>query len=696
VSIQDLQQNPQDTSNFYLANIYQALADPNRSIIPGSPPTSPPPFSAPTYAVWVNSLWFLSLVTSITCALLATLLQQWARRYLKATQPRYSLHKRARHRSFFSEGVEKSLLPLAVEALPTLLHLSVFFFFAGLVVFLRNVNLTIFKVVLSWISVCTALYGCITLIPVFRRDSPYYTPLTPLARFVVAVIYFVIYVLCLCVSGSVFFCSLSCSLCFDCLGPFRMVLSLSDWFAHAWERTFRTPEEAILRSPLEIDNRAFMWTFDRLDEDHELESFFSGLPGFHSSKVLSKPLSGLNSDQRLKLLVAMIRLWDRTFSYDLLPGQVKRQRAEICVSAIDLVYRPEGFPEIVRTFASEDEYGPVNSTEIVRFIKRWDNYKGEDTTVVKAMYSVVVARVQRHDDSWFVLASSELGRSEAVLREHAAHGDSLSLAILIHITRQQFIHFGNTSWPSDAISDVLEVASKFNAQDTTPELQHEFCALWNEIVRKAQEDTKWKIVYGISRRIRSVYLTLHHDTNSAPTRFDAFTSGQDDVMRLLVSYPMCNVAGHIHEDSSSSSSTSFSHNIHDNNAQSPASFPVTAAPFHVDESATTVPPLDNLNPTHHSIESFRVAVTSLDQPTAAIQDILAPGLTMPNPTSEAYTPAHPHFSTSPPAAVSLQRNEGPWTPPDSLNLPSLASNPTLGNISSTGPSLSTLSPVTLT
>ncbi|KAF8260511.1 hypothetical protein EI94DRAFT_900259 [Lactarius quietus] len=85
VSIQDIQQHPQDTSNFYLANIYQATADPNRFNISGSLPTSPPPFSPPSYAVWINSLRFLSLVISITCALLATLLQQWARRYLKVT-----------------------------------------------------------------------------------------------------------------------------------------------------------------------------------------------------------------------------------------------------------------------------------------------------------------------------------------------------------------------------------------------------------------------------------------------------------------------------------------------------------------------------------------------------------------------------------------------------------------------------------
>ncbi len=36
VSIQDIRPNPQETSNFYLANIYQTVADPNRHNISSS------------------------------------------------------------------------------------------------------------------------------------------------------------------------------------------------------------------------------------------------------------------------------------------------------------------------------------------------------------------------------------------------------------------------------------------------------------------------------------------------------------------------------------------------------------------------------------------------------------------------------------------------------------------------------------
>ena len=115
VAIQGIQPNPQDTpSNFYLANIYQTISDPNQPNVSSSLPTSPPTLPPPNYAIWVNSLWFLSLMVSLTCALLATLLQQWVQRYLRVTQPRYSLHKRAQIRSFFAEGVDESLLPCVV------------------------------------------------------------------------------------------------------------------------------------------------------------------------------------------------------------------------------------------------------------------------------------------------------------------------------------------------------------------------------------------------------------------------------------------------------------------------------------------------------------------------------------------------------------------------------------------------------
>ncbi|KAI0260849.1 hypothetical protein BC834DRAFT_960384, partial [Gloeopeniophorella convolvens] len=137
ISLQSLTQNSQDTSAFYLAHLYQLSAAENGSASITLPPLSDPSsFSPSTSDVWVNVLWFLSLIISLTCALLATLLQQWARRYLRLTRPANVPHKRARIRNYLKEGVDKFYLPSVVEALPGLLHASVFLFFAGLSVFL--------------------------------------------------------------------------------------------------------------------------------------------------------------------------------------------------------------------------------------------------------------------------------------------------------------------------------------------------------------------------------------------------------------------------------------------------------------------------------------------------------------------------------------------------------------------------------
>ncbi len=606
MSIQDIRPNPQDTSNFYLANIYQTVADPNRSNISNSPPSSPPIFSPPNYAVWVNSLWFLSLVIGLTCALLATLLQQWARRYLKVTQPRYSPHKRARIRAFFAEGVEKFLLSWVVEVLPTLLHVSLFLFFSGLVVFLFNVYLTIFKLVLPWVGICTVIYGCITFIPIFRHNSPYYTPLTSLASPIVIGVSYVI---------------------FRVLRWFTGFTPFSYWawsrFRHL-EKTYRkllvqgrqkTAEETALNSPSEIDARTFMWTFDSLDEDHELERFFSSLPGFRSSKVVNDPLPSLTPEQKEKLCQAVIGLFDRTFSSNLLPESAKSRRAIICAKALDPATFPTDYRQILNRIMFYDQCRGLQTAEFGHTVRGWAINGNQGTVLVaRAIVTGIVARAQRHDDSWFILVSSELGVPETVLRDYAAQGDSLSLSILIHVVRQQFGHFWKP-WPRHAFSKVLEAASKFNVQDTSHELQHEFCALWNRIVLKAQTDDDKTMARFILGPIRDIYIAHHPD--STP---------------------------HIHDDSS----TTFAHNVAVPASISSSDAPSSSvpAPLHVVKSLMDVPPLDNPHPAHQKTAgSLRIPITSPDPATAgAIRDVLTSGITMPHPTPAIPTsdPPLPH------------------------------------------------------
>jgi hypothetical protein len=121
--------------------------------------------------------------------MLATSLQQWARRYLTINQPaRCSPHKCSHTCAFFASGVEKFHVPWAVDALPAMVHLSLFIFFAGLLVYLFNINHTVLKVVICWVALLSMVYGLVTFMPIVRPDSPYYSPLSSTTWFLLGVI----------------------------------------------------------------------------------------------------------------------------------------------------------------------------------------------------------------------------------------------------------------------------------------------------------------------------------------------------------------------------------------------------------------------------------------------------------------------------------------------------------------------------
>jgi hypothetical protein len=338
----------------------------------------------------------------------------------------------------------------------------------------------------------------------------------------------------------------------------------------------KTAEETALNSPSEIDVRSFMWTFASLDEDHELERFFAGLPGLRTSKLVNYPLPSLTLEQKWKLCQALTGLLDHTFTSDLLPTPVKIRRAILCAKAVDPAYIPHAFSVFDKILYKCQYRGPL-ATGIVEIVRGWPTGNSlEKGTILytQAIASMVVARVQPRDGAWFILASNELGVPETVLRDYAAHGDSLSLAILIHVVRQQLSHYQTLYWPRYEFWKVVEAASRFSGQDTSPHLQREFCALWNQIVLKVQNGDDQEMACFILGLIRHVHLALHHDSPSTP--FSASIDDRDDVLEEPSSYRVCDAAGYVHDDSTSATHTRTV--LHDNSTLVPDSFASPDAP----------------------------------------------------------------------------------------------------------------------
>ena len=478
---------------------------------------------------------------SLTGALLAVFIQQWAQSYLQATQGRRSPRERARIRIYHAEGLEKLYLHWVTRAVPILIHISLFLFFSGLPIFLFNVNRTVFNVVVTWLALCVAGYACITLMPIFFQNSPYYSPLSSSTWWCVTNTLFIIYRFLkkLLPRGS----------------------SVFRWYDKHYTRShlrwpsMRAMQRAADRFALElspdIDYRALLWMFETLNDDDEFEQFFDALPSLCDSEALLDPYKAFIKPNEKKLSHALIGMMDRTLLSDLVPEQVKQRRIIICTKAIGATSLLEPRWTLRRVLCG-DWHGFSRSVHFGLFVQGWKNIS-QPVSILYVQYVVAVtlAGVQQRDDRWFQLASGQLNESKSLLWNHYAHGDSILLASAIFVIRRTLQTFSGSE--DDHRMDILEASSKtmelvcrFDIKNTLAEHQHQFCSLWNQLVEAAQNNTEPDVTsfYKVMlKSIRRLYITLHEKTSSAPTAFSTTTDDRDRVLDDAMSYPRCRIEG---------------------------------------------------------------------------------------------------------------------------------------------------------
>ncbi|KAJ6600367.1 hypothetical protein DFH09DRAFT_1070176 [Mycena vulgaris] len=237
-SYKTLNPESRDTTVRLLSQISQQLATPaNGSTFPMDSPT---PFTPTAASLVCNALWFISLGFSLTCTLITTLLEQWARDFLHKTE------------------IRSAPVLWVEEIIPLLLHASLLFFFAGLVAFLIPVNLTMSVIASVILSIVAAINSVLTLFPLCHTDSPYRTPLS---------------------------------------GPFW---GLSQSFQRLWRRrhvdgtpaieAHALPGDSMVGAVVRTatassdersarDRRALIWAMKPLADDNELEPFVEAIPG---------------------------------------------------------------------------------------------------------------------------------------------------------------------------------------------------------------------------------------------------------------------------------------------------------------------------------------------------------------------------------------------------------------------------------
>ncbi|KAI0260829.1 hypothetical protein BC834DRAFT_973124 [Gloeopeniophorella convolvens] len=533
ISLQSLTQNSQDTSAFYLARIYQSSAADSGNTsasIPLPPLPDPSSFSPSTSAIWVNVLWLLSLVISLTCALLATLLQQWARRYLRLARPACALHKRARIRNYLKEGVDKFYLPSVVEALPGLLHASVFLFFIGLSVFLAGINNIVFTAIVSCISASAGLYLLASLIPLFRHDTPYHTPLSTLFWVSDAwaqwALFRIVKYLYRPSPTSLYHLGAHMSWWDDYLVARGGFMGLfTRWkihLKHRFQGMGKKIERTALKQSPDVDARAIQSFILTLDEDHEIERLIAGIPDFCKSKAVPRPTEVLMGQcVSATDLGGLILAFMERSSSDTVPESVAARRGTLCVKAFEaersmlhwrmlkyylFVHPPSAkminFGLLAAAFA--DDYSDPHMARYFRLV------------VAK-----FTAKIGQSDPRWFHAMMDQLGVDEPTLWQYKSHGGSLLLANLLQYIRGAILGLGRCI--RDPEEDEAIILTMFQIKNTLPELQHEFCDTWNAALSSAlggnygldHDDILRSNSLAALEAICSLFRTLHpdHDTH---------------------------------------------------------------------------------------------------------------------------------------------------------------------------------------
>ncbi|KAG8789306.1 hypothetical protein FRC12_013660 [Ceratobasidium sp. 428] len=140
--------------------------------------TERPDFVVPASAIYVNTLWFLSLSLSVSVSLIAMLAKDWARGYIAELtgQP----YQQARKRQRRWDGLKEWKVPEVIAFLPSILHLALLLFAVGLTVYLWSIHLGAALPVLLVTVLSVMAYGISTTLPLIHEHCPYSTPLSKL------------------------------------------------------------------------------------------------------------------------------------------------------------------------------------------------------------------------------------------------------------------------------------------------------------------------------------------------------------------------------------------------------------------------------------------------------------------------------------------------------------------------------------
>jgi Family of unknown function (DUF6535) len=285
-------------------------------------------------------------VIAILSAFYIMLVQQWIRRY---TQTLAELKEDQHARSYLFIGSQKYKLSHAIGLVPLPLHISVFLFLTGLIIFLFTVSNTIAIVLTVAVVPIGLLYLALTFFPIFDDVCPYFTPMSDVWRY----LYYGVFSVAL--SG--------CSLVVDLFrdhsgsdeeaGPDR----LSDW-SEFIKNTIKVNRENLKdglrgnifwhakKAPFDMDLIMLTWLLQRpiMGDKGKLQVFIDRIP----PRIVAR-LSSPEADSRKRKKTIrdhLSNLFQDCLDYkDKLKEPERIRRLQICLNAFYKIVKPSSLPD---------------------------------------------------------------------------------------------------------------------------------------------------------------------------------------------------------------------------------------------------------------------------------------------------------------------------------------------------------------
>ncbi|KAL1730863.1 hypothetical protein EV714DRAFT_170792, partial [Schizophyllum commune] len=139
--------------------------------------------TASALVYWGNRFWYISLALSLLAAFISVLIRQWLHEYEKAVPGQAK--SRVLVWQYRLLGMQRWKVHVIVALLPFLLHLSLFMFFVGLVIFVLDFDRPMAWTLAAFTAFFSALYTLSNMLPAAYPDCPYRTPLSDYGYWVV-------------------------------------------------------------------------------------------------------------------------------------------------------------------------------------------------------------------------------------------------------------------------------------------------------------------------------------------------------------------------------------------------------------------------------------------------------------------------------------------------------------------------------